>query len=70
MKTGDRAVFIGGEKWLTDLNERYSGKMCTILEMRGNPFGDCKVAFDDFPQCNYRENCNWFYVGQDTLQQV
>lgn len=70
-KVGDRAIFKGEtwgkEEWHFEMNKRYGGDTCTILETRGTPFDDCKVAFDSFPNCNHREYHNWFFVSQDSL---
>ena len=68
MKPGDRVIFNGKDPWLgDDFNLRYGGDKCAVLLVRGNPFDDCKVAFDSFPQCNWRDKHNWFYVPEDCL---
>lgn len=66
-KVGDRAVYKGEKDW-PEMTRIYGGDFCTILEVRGTPFDDCRVAFDRFPNCNHREHHNWFYVDQKTLE--
>lgn len=73
---GDKAIFDGKEtygengQFQSGLNAMYGGDTCTILESRGFPFDDCRVAFDSFPSCNHREYHNWFMVSKNNLIKI
>ena len=68
MKPGDRAIY-NGEPMLENITKRYGGDTCTILEVR-EKFGDCRVAFDSFPNTNHRDYHNRFMVSMDSLTKI
>ena len=49
-----------------DCTHRYCGTVCKVLEF--DTLQRCWVSFNDFPECNYRENKNRFLVDFEEVK--